>query len=262
MTTNFPQLRTPPINEVVCGFLFEPIPELTPTQHGAYWVSRKQEGFPNHEVHPPLVDQSADESIEISLGRPIVRTWLVSEDETRLVQLQHDRFFANWRRRRESDAYPRFHARGGRPGLLAYGLDEFAKFTEFVRTLGSAPVVHHIELTKIDVLVQGKHWKDARDLREMLPWTSYSLDLGVSAHPAILLRFEDRMEGDTTVRVTAANGQERNTKAAVIRLETTVRSACERTQLEAGFHAMNQRVNEMFFKLIPGAELGRFGVEN
>ena len=261
MTNSFPQLRTPPINEVVCGFLFNPLPEVTSTQHGAYWVSRQKDGFPSHEVHPPLIDQTGEVTIELGLVRPLVRTWLVSEDGTRLVQLQHDRFFANWRRRRDTDAYPRFNAREGRPGLLAYGLDEFTRFTEFVRSVGAAPVVHHIELTKIDVLIQGKHWKDANDLRALLPWTSYSLDLGVSPNPALLLRFEDKMEGDTTVRVTAANGHERDTKAAVIRLETTVRTACQGTQLEAGFHAMNQRVNEMFFKLIPARELGRFGAE-
>lgn len=259
--SSFPRLRQPPISEVVCGFIFDPIPELTPTQHGAYWVARKGD-FPKHEVHGPLVDQATQEQFEISLGPPLIRTWLVSGDDTRLVQLQNDRFFTNWRRRRETDAYPRFHSHDGSPGLLAYALAEFVKFTEFARSVGKVPTVRHIELTKIDVLVQGKHWKDLVDFRGLLPWAAYSLDLGVSDRPAILLRLEDKMASGSVVRVTAANGQERDTKAAVIRLETTMRAECDQGSLEAGFQAMNERVNAMFFKLIPGKELGRFGVES
>ncbi len=51
----FPKLQAPPINEVVCGFLFETLSNFTPVHHGRYW-EQSRERFARHEIHPAVED--------------------------------------------------------------------------------------------------------------------------------------------------------------------------------------------------------------
>lgn len=46
--------------------------------------------------------------VQTDLGGP--RFWFVNEDETNVVQIQHDRFIYNWRRVKDGQKYPRFES--------------------------------------------------------------------------------------------------------------------------------------------------------
>lgn len=82
-----------------------------------FWPQIREE-FPGLERHPPVapIDErfevplqgSPQIGFEFSTGPPPQRYWFISEDGARLVQVQPDRFFFNWRRTSESDEYPRF----------------------------------------------------------------------------------------------------------------------------------------------------------
>ncbi|PQV56591.1 uncharacterized protein (TIGR04255 family) [Defluviimonas denitrificans] len=110
--------EVPPIVEVVAGVTFRRLSGFEIPHFGRFWemlpsdFSRTQTATPN--LRP-------DESYG-PLDMP-VRCWFLSEDNRRLVQLQRDSFFFNWRRVEGDDAgdYPEYHT----------------IYPEFVRHLGS-----------------------------------------------------------------------------------------------------------------------------
>jgi uncharacterized protein (TIGR04255 family) len=100
----------PPVVEVVCGVVFEPIMELSTAFFGLLWSQYRKE-------FPKTYDQPMIQSpIPIDSGKPMKiipqimtpRVWFMSEDERQLIQVQQDRFHFNWRRQEKSDEYPHF----------------------------------------------------------------------------------------------------------------------------------------------------------
>ncbi len=248
-----PKLTQAPINEVVVGFVFEPVVGLTPVLHGLYW-DRRRADFPAHEVHPAITDVPT-----IWEGAAPQRTWLISKNETQLVQIQNDRFFVNWRKRGADDAYPRFTTRDGVPGLLDYALGEYDRFAAFCAEHGIELRLAAVELTKIDLLLQGQHWSDLKDLGSLLPMTRPLAELSDGPSAEVALKFAETGE-DTLTFVTVGSGMERQTQTRVIRLETRTRqNRVERTKLEATFKGLNDRVNSLFFRFVPREQLYRFG---
>jgi uncharacterized protein (TIGR04255 family) len=247
-------LSRPPIDEVVCGVIFEPMEKWTPAEHGRYWASRSDD-FPKHEVHPPIEDVIG----EMYVGMPTVRTWLVDKDETRLVQLQHDRFFVNWRRRSETDPYPRFKAQEGKAGFIEYVLKEYAAFREFARSRDCDVSPKFLELTKIDLLVQGRHWEDARSLSRLLPVLGPMIEsLEFDGTTEFLWR-TGRKVGDCNVLIGLVTVRQRATGNPGIKLEIRTRKQITRDDdIGKSWLSLNELNNEQFFNMLAEAELGRF----
>ena len=247
-----PQLKNPPINEVVCGVIFEPMQKLSLFQHGVYWAQRADD-YPEFEVKPPIGDPG---SIIELVGESAFRSWFISKDGCNLIQMQFDRFFANWRKLKPSDAYPRFSNRPDAPeGMLKRLLREFELFKTFSETGGMPLVVKAVELTKIDLLVEGRHWKDGQDLCSLFPLveSSYSPESGVMPK-AYLFKTETERNG-MVVRTTAANGVEISTGSNVVRVETTARFADLSNGIETALISANTVVNDVFAHLV---DLERF----
>jgi uncharacterized protein (TIGR04255 family) len=107
----------PPVVEVALSVQFQSLRRLRPFELRAFWESRKAQ-YPTYEEHPPLgriVLDSVDEGraqmalqLEVSLLPPPVRYWFLNAAQTHLLQVQHDRFGVNWRRKSPGDEYPRF----------------------------------------------------------------------------------------------------------------------------------------------------------
>jgi uncharacterized protein (TIGR04255 family) len=95
---------SPPVNEVVFGIVFERPTRLLSAHFGAFW-SKIRTRFPSTQDQLPLISlgDTFDPNNHLS------RVWFISNDGRRLIQLQHDRFYYNWRRL-ESDAsdYPEY----------------------------------------------------------------------------------------------------------------------------------------------------------
>ncbi len=115
----------PPVIEVVCGVVFEPIPRFSTAFFGLLWNLFGEE-FPKTVDQPPLLSPAQalvpGKSIRIPAGPPLPRVWFMSVDERRLIQVQRDRFHYNWRRQDDSDEYPRFP-------------DIFCSFKDYYETL-------------------------------------------------------------------------------------------------------------------------------
>lgn len=255
-----PRLNAPPINEVVCGFILQSMPELTPQVHGTYW-ERRRDTFPKCEAQPIIVDEPVP---PVFIGSGFTcRTWLLGTDETRLVQLQHDRFYVNWRRRNEEDEYPRFSPGQGRKSLLPFALEEYGHFSEFCKAfLAMEPRLMAAELTKIDILRQGVHWSDAADLGKLVPATAPILGSVSGDDRELAMRVSGVGVSSMPLSVNMATGKEIATQKTVLRIETRGRKQIQDLHaLEADFKALNEELNETFFSLLARNELHRFSVE-
>lgn len=160
-----PAFQEPPLEEVVFGVQFEPLKLFSAAHFGLYW-DRIRARYPSCEDHPPLVPQRELPEIQpttveavIRMGRPPARCWFISEEKTRLIQLQQDRFLMNWRRVGGAEAYPRF------PTLIEAFKREWQGLLDFVEREGLGEVkVDQCELSYINHIDKGVGWEDFSDL--------------------------------------------------------------------------------------------------
>lgn len=252
--TNTRDLAEPPINEVICGFVFAADGGMTSTEVGRYWAERAND-FPYHELKDAVVEPG---STKIFVGLPPVRTWLINEDRTRLLQLQGDRMFVNWRRQTDDDAYPRFttETAGGEP-LLPFALREFERFAAYCQLRSEAPVVAAIELSKVDIFRKGLHWESFEELAQLIP--ALQSPLGPSETKDIIFKSEERIGPGTKGYYTLASGEHRATKVPVLRMETRIRQeVADGVDLRAAFSKLDELIDAMFFSAISDKALKRF----
>lgn len=158
LTTMTISFSAPPINEVVVGKTFEPIARFLVPHYGRFW-ELVQEDFPGCEHAAPLIDPGAEPLIDRSNGSILPRVWFVSGDKTRLLQLQGDRFYCNWRQTDGTQAYARFET------IYA----AYQKYAELFRTFllgqfNAELVTRRCDLTYINVFPKGRGWDDWGDL--------------------------------------------------------------------------------------------------
>jgi uncharacterized protein (TIGR04255 family) len=246
-------LTEPPIAEVVCGVKFADLAGLDPVLIGAYWHERREE-FPERQLHEALQDPHE----VVWSSSPLVRVWLMTRDGEFLLQMQHDRFYLNWRRI-GAGTYPRFNDRDDQRGVLTRTLSEFETFSSFCeRALDARPRPLRCELTKIDHLVEGRHWSDLDDLSRMLPWLRTFAAFARSEAPTVAVQFSEQRDGGhlhVSLRVpTRASAGRR-----VVVMETRViRELVPGSDLRSVFVSANAETNGVFSQLIPSAERVRF----
>jgi uncharacterized protein (TIGR04255 family) len=248
----FPVLSAPPIVEVICGFTFEPL-DLDVLKLGAYWDERSEQ-YPRTKIEPALMDGSG-----ITLGpSPRLRAMLVSKDNVRVLQLQHDRFFMNWRK--EHEEYPRFSTHGGEPGLLDQALREFELFSEFCeRRIGTRPRTVRVELTKLDVLERPKHWTTAADLAVLLPITAAIRNPDHVGNSEFSSHFIEHRTPDALIIAISTILDRPAGETSGVQIET--RALCTLSDGEEprhGFERANTWVNQAFFRLLGSTATDRF----
>jgi uncharacterized protein (TIGR04255 family) len=114
---HLPDFANPPLDEVVLGVQFAPVPGFTSVNVREVWDLFKDE-FPNVQDHPRLhpIFETFGGTPPQPLGFPsffmgggsVGRVWFVSETENHLLQFQPDRFLANWRKSPNDQPYPRY----------------------------------------------------------------------------------------------------------------------------------------------------------
>ncbi len=163
---HLPDFREPPLDEVVLGVQFAPIPTYTSVYAEKIWnLFRKV--YPKVEEQlllPPQFETfggaNLQPSFKFQVGVPPVgsRLWFVSEDENSLLQFQPDRFLTNWRKRPNLQAYPRFE------GLAGTFSDNLKVLAQCLRSdfsyeidINQAEVVY-INLIPVEDLSQAGKW--------------------------------------------------------------------------------------------------------
>lgn len=105
--------RDPPVTEVALSIQFDG-PVTAPARTlGEFWSLIREE-FPGLQEQPALPPQREEfgvvpgPQVEFLMQPPAPRYWFISEDETRLIQIQPDRLIYNWRQTQDGQTYPRY----------------------------------------------------------------------------------------------------------------------------------------------------------
>ena len=253
--TEFPVLERPPIVEVVCGFVFEPL-DLDALVLGVYW-DKHRERYPQRALQPAVADAP-----QVVFWQPAMRAVLSSPDGTRYIQVQRDRLYVNWRGTGES--YPRFSTRDGRPDLLSSALDELRQLGDFcLERFNVKPKVLRVELQKISMLERGLgHWTDVDDLAVLLPVSGTFRGVHYRGSREFLLRFAEH-EPPRTLNVSLNSVPERaGGDAIAVRIEARASNPLNEGQSpEGALMEANASLNRAFFGLLEPKELKRFGVK-
>lgn len=113
---HLPDFTDPPLDEVVLGVQFEPVPGFSSVHTKDVWDLFRDE-FPQVQEQPLLQPQfetfggaNLQPSFQFQVGAGPVgsRLWFISEQENNLLQFQPDRFLTNWRKNPNQQPYPRF----------------------------------------------------------------------------------------------------------------------------------------------------------
>ena len=153
---SLPSYRKPPVNEVVCGMRFQILEKFRIPYVGLLW-DRFRKDYPIVQHAPPVASTKGEIQIDLATGLPLPRTWFISEADDQLIQFQFDRFYYNWRRRRE--AYPRYHHVISN---FENVLDTIASFLEEYELGELKPV--ECELSYINHIPKGLEWNSIDDL--------------------------------------------------------------------------------------------------
>jgi uncharacterized protein (TIGR04255 family) len=246
-------LGRPPIVEVVCGAHFDSLP-LDPVVAGAFW-NQQRDRYPLRELQPALQAAPDPGGLMLALGPQPLRTWLASPGRDRLVQIQHDRFYLNWRLQPGGE-YPRFSS--GENALLAAFLEEFEKFSRFCETVvGSVPAVRKVELGKVDHFAEGEHWNGRAELDVLLPVLAPALRFAEGDSPDLTWRLHDRKgaaEFTAAAVSTLTFSPTRDKPLRGIRVETFAVLPLESQSIQDRLREANRIVNSAFALLVPGAQ--------
>ncbi len=156
----------PPVDEVVLSVLFKPLSRFLAPHLGAIWQEFKKDGFVRIVERPPVnptievfPNQGEETEFEISNVPPFSRIWFIHEDESKILQVQRDRFTFNWRRTNPDQKYPGFSA------IFETFEDFYNRFGEMIKNLGIGSVApSQYELTYIDQLMCGDGWNTLNDI--------------------------------------------------------------------------------------------------
>ena len=233
MPRSLPDFRRPPLTEVVLGVQFEPLSGFTSIHAGRFW-ERIRESFPRVEERSPLRSrierfggrQPRDLKLqwEVLESPPIARYWFLNSKGDQLIQLQHDRFLHNWRKRGPEDSYPRYES------IRQSFESELELFKSFLSEEGlSQPEPNQCEVTYVNHIVPNDVWKRHGQLDRVLTVLSgqYSDDfLREPEDSRLATRFQMRDDDGTPIGrlyVSAKSGVQVSTDQPIIVLELTSR---------------------------------------
>lgn len=154
--------------EVVLGVQFQPLVGMHPGLLGAFWQGRRDK-FPQVQQQPPLphiVERKGGRILPFPMlqffgpsEQP--RLWLISGDNSELIQLQSDRFLRNWRRYHgPTIEYPSYDNHT-RPNFES-DFEELLAFVKAERL--PQPVIDQCEITYINIILPCDVWRDFGDV--------------------------------------------------------------------------------------------------
>lgn len=153
------RFTSPPIDELIIGVHFKLAKPITTVDLGLFWATISKD-FPSTEDQVPLIATAP--AVFASLP-PLRRVWMVGVDPTRLLQIQSDRFYFNWRKRESTDKYPGFEA------ILKEALGHWLYFTEWLGKNNHGHLTAtRFEVTYIDVISKELGWNGPSHTCELI----------------------------------------------------------------------------------------------
>jgi uncharacterized protein (TIGR04255 family) len=170
-SAKLPRFARPPVIEVALSLQLEPLRGFRSVHYGLL-ADQWRERYPSTEDQPPLAPlvpeaeaelSAARVQVQLSTGAPLPRCWFVSRDQTRLVQVQPDRFAFNWRRLHDTDEYPHFDT------LRPQFDHEFGVLERLAREHGLGDLrTLACEVTYVNAILAGEGWEHHGQLGRVL----------------------------------------------------------------------------------------------
>jgi uncharacterized protein (TIGR04255 family) len=162
-----PEFDSPPVIETVLGIEFAPLVNWGIPHFGEFWHEIKND-YPKFQVQPPLPSQietfGKTEKIRPMISfqlvqQPSARCWFIHKSETRLLQVQNDRFLHNWRKLESAKEYPHYST------IRPIFEQEWKRFCDYLEAeeIGS-PEVRQCEVTYINHIDRDAGWETVADL--------------------------------------------------------------------------------------------------
>jgi uncharacterized protein (TIGR04255 family) len=181
---DFPQFiladfDNPPVVETVLSLQFEKLSAMQSMHLGLFWRKMKDH-YPKTEERPalPSVLESFPEpfprggriQFEAVEATPVQRLWLLNQAETRIIQVQNDRFITNWRKAGLEDPYPHYE-----PVIKPAFERDFLEFQSFVaeEKLGTIKV-NQCEVTYVNHIVSGEGWLELGEIHRIFAFWNQS----------------------------------------------------------------------------------------
>ena len=156
----------PPVDEVVLSVLFGSLDKFLAPHLGQIWNEFKQDGFVSVAEHPPV--PSVVETFPNPVQGPqlrinnlpnLARVWFIHQNDSKIIQVQRDRFMFNWRKTESSLSYPGFST------IFEEFEGSYNRFKGILKDLGISEVTPlQYELTYIDQLFRGNGWDNLDDI--------------------------------------------------------------------------------------------------
>lgn len=206
----------PPVNEVVIGQVFVPRADLLIARLGEFWAIHLKERYP--DVSHGMTVATANEApfCDPLTGLPLPRMLFTGNDPCRLLQLQQDRLYANWRRMRPDSEYVRF------PAVQAEYFRVLGLLNEYLASVGAESVKPvRYELTYVNVFQFGQEIQECVEVGKIFKDFGWGSGARFLPKPTkIGAQFEFEMPDETGV-LTVQAGPGRNTvlNEDVIRLQ-------------------------------------------
>ena len=151
-----PSYKKPPVNEVAIGFTFENLDTLKIPHIGLLW-ERFRNDYPLIEHALPLATNQVI-PIDSATGLALPRVWFIDKAENRLIQVQSNQFYFNWRHRKDQDAYPRYE------NIVREFKSHLTVLQGFLNDVGLGTLrPSECELTYINQIPKGQGWEIVDD---------------------------------------------------------------------------------------------------
>lgn len=232
-----PDFDNPPVIETVVGVEFAPLEEWGIQHFGLLWDGVR-DTYPNFSQQPPIISteeagpaQEVARSLMVRLsGRSApIRCWMTDESDTRLLQVQNDRFIHNWRKVTGQEKYPHYED-SIRPTFLR----EWRGFLRFLEDWDiSMPKVRRCEVSYINHLERGREWNTFADLADVFSgWPDAGLESGVEGVSGFSWKITyDLGDGQGKLRVEAEPGLRGRDEQEILQLKLIAKTKPEGSDL-------------------------------
>jgi uncharacterized protein (TIGR04255 family) len=173
VSKKLPKFRKPPVVEAYCGISFHELGTLHAPQLGGVAKMLRSE-YPIIETHPPLgptLPPGQPLQILIQFGASTqFRTWLISEDRARLIQIQRDRLIFNWRQNALDSSYPSYTVLRR---SFAKAMDKFFAFLN--RENIAEPQVSGVEFGYVNLIPLPQEMRATKEISDIFPLFSLNV---------------------------------------------------------------------------------------
>ena len=153
---NLPSYKSPPVNEVICGMRFQAPDKLRIPHIGFLW-NKFRADYPVLQHAQQVVSAKGEILLDTATGVPLPRIWFINDSDDQLIQFQLDRFYFNWRRKKND--YPRYNYIIKNFEFTYKAVVDF--FNEF--GLGELKPIEY-ELSYINHIPKGEGWNTIDDI--------------------------------------------------------------------------------------------------